>query len=117
MRSRRRLPRAWPPEGGPYRDDRLAFLAAEPQLRRIARRGGSIKSVLAGLGVPGGSLGIYGRHARKRMLKLGLACNEAAKRLDAFERLLLQESGELPAWFLPDVERLAQRLRLDTRAL
>ena len=100
----------WPPTDGPVRDERLAFLAAEADLRRIARRRGTVLGLLAN------NLGLYGRRARWRMLPLGLACEEAAKKFDALERRRLRERGELPDWFIPEIERIAPGYQVPNRS-
>jgi hypothetical protein len=46
------------------------------------------------------------------MLPLVLACEEAAKRLDPLERQRLREAGQLPGWFIPEVQRLAKGIRV-----
>ena len=102
--------RRWPPPGGPYRDERLAFLAAAPELRRRQRRGSllwflitvalAFLTTLLDPDTPDAK-GVDPAHV--------LACEEAAQMLDALERQRLRERGELPNWFFAEVERLAIR--------
>jgi hypothetical protein len=105
----------WPPVGGPYRDERLAYLAAAAELRRRARRRHGFASAIGVL-----TLGVLtndlpdssrmgGNRTRRRHARLMFACNEAAGMLDALERQQLRQRGELPAWFYEEVERLSTR--------
>jgi hypothetical protein len=105
----------WPPDGGPYRDERLAYLAAAAELRRRARRrhrfGWAIGVLTLGLltnDLPDSSR-MGGNRQRRRHAQLMFACNEAAGMLDALERQRLRQLGELPAWFYDEVERLSTR--------
>jgi hypothetical protein len=107
MRSRVRSAQVpWPPKDGPLRDERLAFLAAAPTLRKRARRTSGWRWVLFELlAMPF----FHRAFVVRRMHRLVLACEEAAGKLDALERQRLRATGELPAWFHPEVARLARR--------
>ncbi|MFL6238550.1 MAG: hypothetical protein ACJ735_03510 [Actinomycetes bacterium] len=103
-----RRARAWPPPGGPYRDERLAFFAARDELRRRSRGRTRIRRLVHLLWdlwdwsyKPGGSID----H------RLVLACNEAAGKFDALEREKLRLTGALPSWFFDEVHRLARKRR------
>jgi hypothetical protein len=111
----RTKPVSWPPRGGPYRDDRLAFLAAAPELRRRARHGGFAGRVINALSLGlltnelphPDAMGSY--RARRRMARLTTACADAAGKFDALDRDRLRRTGQLPSWFFAEVERLSRR--------
>jgi hypothetical protein len=105
-RRRGRAAASWPPQGGPFRDERLAYLVAAAELRRRARQRNRLGSVIGAL-----SLGLLTNDDRKRRrhAQLMFACNEAAGMLDVLERQRLRLRGELPAWFYAEVERLSSR--------
>lgn len=113
--------------------ERLAFLAAQPALRRLARPwwlsllrdaevyGGPYagRSVLTAAAVDTKATEA-GRvqpptMAREigsaRMVAYAFACEQVATGLSADERAALRADGSLPSWFLPEVRRVASRVR------
>lgn len=100
-------------------DERLCWLAIQDQLKKRASKLGPLGwlSAFAGGGNTRsrGAVGLGGDLRReKRSNKLGdyaIAVDEAAQRLTADERRHLRQTGEVPSWFLPDVERRAQEIR------
>lgn len=117
------MQRTWPPEQG-VSDARLAWLAAAPHVRRKTRpwwatafrmaelSGGGIGTATALAAVPTTASEITGDRARA----YAFACDRLADRLQQEERERLRASGELPAWFLPQLDRDAAvwRRRLAT---
>jgi hypothetical protein len=104
-------PRHWPPPGGPYRDERLAFLALAPHLKKRDLHAGEWRSLLSAVFgsnyvTAGGREPRLRRHGRRHV---AFACQEAAGELDALERQRLRETGELPEWFFVEVERLSRK--------
>ena len=94
--------RQWPPRGR-YRDERLVFLAAEPQLRRLARPGWLV--LLSGFS--------FRRQdptrARKdtahtRMVWLVEACDNVAQTLSPEDMAEVRAHGVLPPWFMDAVK-------------
>ncbi|MFN2522351.1 MAG: hypothetical protein ABR614_03450 [Mycobacteriales bacterium] len=122
----------WPPEQGAT-IQRLAFLAAQPALRRLARPWWL--ALLRGAEVYGGpysgrsAMTQAARDAERtsstrfgpptmaseirsgRMASYAFACDRVAEKLSVDERQALRESGSLPDWFLPEVQRAAERIR------
>lgn len=97
-------PRPWPPRGR-YRDERLIFLAAEPELRRIARPWWLV--LLGGISFRTVRPAQPGHHRKDmsstRMVWLVEACDNVGRTLSADELAEVRARGVLPAWFLPAV--------------
>jgi hypothetical protein len=92
------------------RDERLAWLAVEPRLRRRSNRP-TVFSLLAMVFTLGMSL-----HKRRygpvdRMAVYSVAVDHVAGFLDDAERATLRATGAVPAWFLREVERAARDVR------
>ena len=97
-------------------DDRLCWLAVRDRLNKKANKLGPFGwlTALAG-GAPGrgsrSGAGLGGDLRRsERADKMGdyaFAVDEAARKLSAEERKHLRATGEVPDWFLGEVERLA----------
>lgn len=103
-------PQAWPPVGGPYRDERLAFLAISPRLKKRDLRRGLFRTIIADmLSSDFVHTKAHGHAWRPRQRHIAFACEEAAAELDALERQRLRLTGELPDWFFLEVKRLARR--------
>jgi hypothetical protein len=83
-------------------DERLCWLAVRDQLRDQSERSSS-----------GGVFGLFslGRARRIRekadelMHEYAFAVDDASRELKPEERHILRQTGQVPAWFLPDVER------------
>jgi hypothetical protein len=107
----RRLPRAWPPPGGPFRDESLAFHAIAPRLSKRDLREGTLKKLWSDLF--GSNFVNPKARARKEPRRprrhISFACEEAAAELDALERQRLRQTGELPDWFVDEVKRLVRK--------
>ena len=118
--------RPWPP-GESLTDERLAFLAAEPALRKLATpwwlgflrvftAGGSANGMLVSPGATfgrdgSGPGGVTQEIRGDRMLAYVVAADIAAQRLSPEERRLLRATGELPAWFLDAVREAHAELK------
>ncbi len=83
-------------------DERLAFLAAKPELDRRSRSTGW--RVIGSTFARGIGRDIAREHAGLVMESYALAVDNAAGDLNVDERLNLRRSGELPAWFFDAVE-------------
>jgi hypothetical protein len=117
---------AWPPEGS-LTDERLAFLAIEPELRALSRpwwlalvklftAGGASNGVTVSAGASGAldkarTTSVAQDVRDRRMLDYVVAADVAAQRLNAEERKALRATGELPAWFLGAVQEAKAELR------
>ena len=107
--------RPWPP-GESLSDERLAFLAAEPALRKLSRpwwlglvklftAGGASNGVSVAAGASGAldkarTTSVQQDVRDRRMLDYVVAADVAAQKLNADERKALRATGELPEWFL-----------------
>jgi hypothetical protein len=122
----------WPPETG-VGISRLAFLAAREDLRRMARPWWL--ALLRGAEVYGGpytgrsTMTRAARDAERgaamriapqtmaneissgRMAAYAFACDRVSELLSVEERQALRGRGALPAWFLPEVERVGKQIR------
>jgi len=100
-------------------DERLCWLAIQDQLQKRASKLGPLGwlSAFAGAGNTRsrGASRLGGDLRRdKRSNKLGdyaIAVDEAAQRLTTDERRHLRQTGEVPPWFLADVEQRAKEIR------
>lgn len=109
---------SWPP-GESLTDERLAFLAVEPQLRKLSKpwwlsfvrvftAGESANGIMRS---PGASVALDAARTSGvaqdvrdgRMLAYVVAADVAAQKLSADERRTLRATGELPEWFLDAV--------------
>ena len=106
--------RAWPPPGR-YRDERLVFLAAEPELRRIARPPWLV--LLSGFSLSGLSRrrtqpGDLRRDlSSTRMVWLVEACDNVGQTLTPDELAQVRATGVLPGWFIPAVRKEKNSVR------
>jgi hypothetical protein len=107
------------------RDERLAWLAIEDQLKRASRRGpfGPLLTLLGSAGGMGWSYsngrvtthtggGIGRSIGSGRMVRYSIACDEQAKRLTAEERQILRTRGHVPPWFLDTVLAEAKKIKI-----
>jgi hypothetical protein len=107
-------------------DDRLCWLAVREQLNRRAGRpglrgwfaalaGGSMRGTTGSRRLGTGASQLGGdvrREARSdAMADFAFAVDEAAGDLSAEERRHLRATGEVPEWFLGEVERRAAAIR------
>ncbi|MEV4556001.1 hypothetical protein AB0K51_03265 [Kitasatospora sp. NPDC049285] len=101
-------------------DERLCWLAVRDRLGKKARRVGPFGWLLALTAASGGrqggtAAGIAGDMRREgssgRMHDYAFAVDAASERLSAEERGRLRATGEVPEWFLADVERRAAESR------
>ncbi len=121
----RRTPRDWPP-GNNLTIERLAFLAARPQLVKRSSRG--LPGILRFLEAAGGMNGVRmragtissggyvgpGQDLRNhRMEDLVVACDTLAQQLHPEDKAILRISGRLPDDFFDRVEAEATRLHRD----
>ena len=74
-------------------------------------RAGQLRTLLADLFSPfyAYSVGDGHKATRRGNRHVVFACEEAAAKLDALERQRLRQHGELPTWFVVEVERLARK--------
>jgi hypothetical protein len=102
----------WPPAPS-LTDERLAFLAVEPLLRRRSRTKlsllvrlfeGTRSSLVFDETNDLPPRGAHHELQSERMLDYVVAADLAAQQLNADERKALRASGALPDWFLPRVE-------------
>lgn len=116
---------SWPP-GESLTDERLAFLAIEPELRKLSRPWwlGLVKLFTAGgasngIAVSAGASGALDKARTtsvaqdvrdRRMLDYVVAADVAAQRLSAEERTALRATGVLPSWFLGAVQEARAEL-------
>lgn len=98
-------------------DDRLCWLAVRDSLDKKARKL-SLFSVLAIIGSASRSRGAarLGGTARRdeasdKLADYAFAVDAAANNLTLEERRHLRATGEVPAWFVPDVEQRAAEIR------
>ncbi|WP_079063264.1 hypothetical protein [Peterkaempfera griseoplana] len=104
--------------------ERLCWIAAREQLNRKAHKAGLFGWLTAlgagGIGRRSGSAartaaGIAGdlrrESASDKMREYAFAVDDAAGTLSAAEREQLRATGELPEWFLADVERRVAEMR------
>ena len=97
-------------------DERLCWLAVRDHLDRKSRRLGVAGwvNILLGGRARGGTraAGELRRSQRVDMMgDYGFAVSDAAQQLTAEERTRLRERGEVPDWFLADVERRYAEIR------
>ncbi|PWI41102.1 hypothetical protein [Streptomyces sp. ICBB 8177] len=100
-------------------DERLCWLAVRDHVDRRSRKLGFFGwfSVLASARAGGGptSTGLGGDVRRSAMsdrkMDYALAVDEAAERLSAEERKHLRTTGEVPPWFVDEVERRVAAMR------
>jgi hypothetical protein len=104
-------PKAWPPEGK-LRDDRLVYLAAEPEL---IRRATPWWMHIARFQVsPRSSREASSSHRsmqRGRMHSYVMATQRAAERLNPMELEAVRRDGVLPDWFYEEVEEQRRNAR------
>jgi hypothetical protein len=96
------------------RDERLCWLAVRDDLERRSRRRPGV--ALWWLGnrvawwwsrwIPREVHDARETPVRRRMADYAFAVQAAARRLDPDERRVLRTTGQVPAWFLDEVERL-----------
>ncbi|MEV8094131.1 hypothetical protein [Kitasatospora sp. NPDC085879] len=103
-------------------DERLCWPAVREDLRKKAHTVGLFGWITA-LGAVGGRSGTAARtaagmagdmrrdEASGRMADYAFAVDDAAGTLGADERRHLRATGEVPAWFLADVERRVAEIR------
>jgi hypothetical protein len=123
----RRTPRDWPP-GTDLTIERLAFLAARPQLVKRSSKG--LPKIFRFLEAAGGMQGVRMRRGtipsanyigpgedlrHHRMEDLVVACDTLAQQLHPEDKAILRISGRLPNDFLDRVEAEATRLHQDNR--
>ncbi|MFD8480204.1 hypothetical protein [Kitasatospora sp. NPDC059673] len=96
-------------------DDRLAWLAVRDQLNKKARRPGAfgwftalfgLLSLRAGARAAGMAGDMRREAASGKLHEYAFAVDTAAETLTATERAHLRATGEVPAHFLAEVERL-----------
>jgi hypothetical protein len=100
-------------------DERLAWLAVRDHFGALSRRRGVLRTaglILAFMGGGGRSRGaMVAEDQRDAMTgKLGdyaFAVDDAARTLSRDERVRLRATGQVPDWFVPDVERRCAELR------
>ncbi|BCJ36497.1 hypothetical protein Athai_40000 [Actinocatenispora thailandica] len=100
-------------------DERLAWLAVRDHFAAVARRLGVLGTaalILAFLGGGGRSRGAMVADDQRHAMtgKLGdyaFAVDDAARTLNKDERARLRATGEVPDWFVADVERRFKELR------
>jgi hypothetical protein len=93
------------------RDERLAWLAVQPKLRRRSNRHGPL-GVLATLLTLGFITTLRRRRKpAERMSVYSVAVDHVAGFLDDHERATLRTGGTVPRWFLKEVERSARAVR------
>jgi len=92
------------------RDERLAWLAVQPRLRRRSNRPTPF-SLLAAILTFGMTLHKRRRKPVDRMAVYSLAVEHVAGFLDDAERAALRADGTVPGWFLSEVERAARAVR------
>jgi hypothetical protein len=102
------------------RDERLCWLAVRDELARRSRRG-ALWFVLT---LATGTLGMFGGgHAAEtrrgwassRLAGYAFAVDAAASKLTAEERRVLRATGQVPRWFLAEVDRLHKAERRGDR--
>ena len=119
--------RPWPPAGGSLSDERLAFLAVEPHLRKLSKpwwlpfvklftaghsSNGIMRSPGASVALDAARTSGLAQDVRDgRMLDYVVAADVAAQRLDADERKALRATGELPEWFFGAVQEAKAALK------
>jgi hypothetical protein len=123
---------AWPPETGVC-IERLAFLAARPALQRLARpwwlqfvrgaelsggayTGRSVMTKASREAERAGAVSIgppttNSEIGSDRMRAYAFACDRVTGILSVDEQQALSATGSLPDWFLPEVQRVAKRIR------
>ncbi len=104
------------PEATPrLTDERLCWLAVRDHLDRKSSKIGVMGFINIFVGGRGGGAGEAGdlRRAKRadKMGDYGFAVSDAAERLTAEERAKLRAHGEVPDWFLADVERRFAEIR------
>ena len=97
-------------------DDRLCWLAIRDELGKSSRRLGVFGWITVLGGGRGGSGAALGGSARRdaasdRMADFAIAVDEASNQLSHEERLHLRSTGDVPDWFLADVQRRAAAIQ------
>ncbi|AEW98276.1 hypothetical protein [Streptantibioticus cattleyicolor] len=109
-------------------DERLCWLAVRDYVDKKSRRTGPLGVLFMVLAASGGTGGPNGStvggpagaglagdlrrdKASSRKARYALAVDIAPDTLSADERRHLRATGEVPAWFLPDVERRVAELK------
>lgn len=96
-------------------DERLCWLTVREELGKWARGMGPLGrlTVLGSSRRGGARLGgdVRRQAGSDRMRLYGRAVDHAAQTLSAGERKHLRATGEVPGWFLADVERRYQEIR------
>jgi hypothetical protein len=140
---RRRSAQGWSPNQG-VDDSVLAWRAVEPELHKRGPLGAAM-GVFTGGGGATGTLGMgtggrlfsgspalgglinaeqsalrdahdqRGEAASARLAPFEFACLEISERLSPDEAVRLRATGELPAWFRPELERRAREIRRELR--
>jgi hypothetical protein len=99
-------------------DERLCWLAVREHCQRRARKLGPFGwlAVFSAGSVAGRSTARLGGDARRddssdKLGDYGFACEDAARLLKPAEREHLRATGEVPDWFLAEVERRYAEIR------
>jgi hypothetical protein len=123
----RRTQSDWPPAKD-LTTERMAFLAAQPQLEKRSAKG--LPRLLRFLDAAGGMSGMRMRYGsapsmsyvgpaddwrNHRMQDLVVACDELARHMHPEDRAILRISGHLPKDFLDRVDAEASRLHREER--
>lgn len=100
-----RKPKDWPPRER-LRPERLVWLAARPEIERLAQPWWT--SLITGSGGRGSYLSHRDRKEIRghRMREYAEACEAVALTLTKEELAVVQESAELPPWFFPAVQQV-----------
>ncbi|SEK33412.1 hypothetical protein [Streptacidiphilus jiangxiensis] len=95
-------------------DDRLCWLAVRDHVDMRSRRVGLMGWINA-LGARRGGGGLGGDTRREGMsdqkMDYAIAVDRASEQLTQDERLHLRATGEVPDWFLADIDRRAKEIR------
>ena len=98
-------PAGWPP-AAKLRNERLVWLAAKPEIERLAKPWWL--QLMSGVGPRSNG---QAHRARKelgghRMREYALACDAVAKTLTPEELDAVRQSAQLPPWFFPAVKQI-----------
>lgn len=92
------------------RDERLAWLAVQPKLRRRSQRPTAF-TLIAAFFTFGMSLHKHRSRPGDRMAVYSVAVDHVAGFLDDTERATLRADGTVPTWFIGEVEHAARAVR------